>query len=76
MEYGDEFIVNIPPGFDPEHATNEGLNQLFKAGKRVTYFKSAANNSFFQDFTNASFNRSLWYKINEDSLIEINDAFL
>ena len=76
MKFGDEFIVNIPLGFDPDHASIVRLNQLFQNGKRVTRFKSAANNSFIQDLTDVSSNRSLWYKVDEDSLIEINDAFL
>ncbi len=76
MKFGDEFIVNIPLGFDPEHASIVRLNQLFQNGKRVTRFKSAANNSFIQDLTDVSSNRSLWYKVDEVSLIEIYDAFL
>ena len=76
MEYGDEFIIEIPPGFDPDHASPAELNSLFRSAKSINRFKSTSKNNFIHNFNFANIVVPLCYKINKDCMIEINDVFL
>lgn len=76
MIYGDEFAVDVPPGFDPEQVSTAQLGKLFQHANRLSRFKSTPNNQFIHDLSHASFEGLLCYKINEDCMIEINDVTL
>lgn len=75
MNYGDEFCVEIAPGFDPEIASALELSRLFQNANRISWFQSSPNHSFIQDVTQTVVGRSVCYRIDEDRLIEINDSF-
>jgi hypothetical protein len=76
MNYGDEFIVDVPPGFDLELTSVEELSSLFLDARRITRFNSTPDQSFTHDQTPADLQGSLCYKIDQDGLIEINNSFL
>jgi AraC-like DNA-binding protein len=76
MIYGDEYCVDMPPGFDPELASPTELSRLFENARCITRFQSAADNSFIQDVSETQLGDSLCYRIDRDALIEINDSFL
>lgn len=76
MIYGDEFCVEIPPEFDPEDASRSGLSALFQNAQRITRFDSTPDHNFIQDLTSVDFKGLVCYRINQDCMIEIDDAFL
>lgn len=76
MNYGDEYSIEIAPGFDPEAATPNELNQQFANAQRLTQFHSSPDLSFTQVGRNKVLERSICFKIDDDRLIEINDSFL
>jgi hypothetical protein len=76
MNYGDEYFVNVPPGFDPEQVSTAQLGKLFQHARRLSRFKSTPKNHFIHDLSHAGFEGLLCYKINEDCMIEINDVTL
>ena len=76
MNFGDEFCVGVPPGFDPELTSAAELGRLFSNAKCISRFHASPDNSFTQDLTDADFSNSKCYRIDADSLIEINDSFL
>jgi AraC-like DNA-binding protein len=76
MIYGDEYCVDLPPGFDPDLASPAELSRLFKNARCITRFQSSPDNSFIHDVPSMQFGESLCYRIDCDSMIEINDSFL
>ena len=76
MNYGDEFCVDIDPGFDPDLASAAELSTLFQHANRISRFHSSPANSFIQDLTFANFDGLLCYKVDQDRMIEINNSFL
>ncbi len=77
MIYGDEYCVEMPPGFDPDSASPAELSRLFERADCITRFHSSADRSFVHDaVTTAQLGGSLCYRIDADSMIEINDSFL
>lgn len=76
MIYGDEFCVEISGGFDPEFASPTELSRLFQDATRITRFHSSPDRSFIQDLKNTTLGRSMCYRIDADSMIEINDSLL
>lgn len=76
MVYGDEFCVEIAPGFDPDDVSPTVLGALFKNAPRITRFGSTPDQSFIHDLSSAEFGGSVCYRIDEDRMLEINDAFL
>ena len=76
MNYGDEYCVEMSPGFDPDLASAAELSRLFENASRVSRFHSSPDQSFIQELTRIGLGRSLVYRVDEDSLIEINDSLL
>ena len=77
MLYGDEYCVEIPSGFDPDLASTAELSRLFEGANCITRFHSSPDRSFIQDAANTvQFGGSLCYRVDRDSMIEINDSFL
>ena len=76
MNYGDEYTVDISPGFDSDALSTTDLSKLFQHAHRVTQFNTAPDNSFLQDLTFTSFDDLLSYKVDEDCIIEINNTLL
>ncbi|MGH8034909.1 MAG: hypothetical protein ACREO9_06775, partial [Lysobacterales bacterium] len=76
MNYGDEYCVDIAPGFDPDLASAAELSKLFQDARPITRFSSSPDNSFIQDLRHASFGGLLCYKLDQDRMIEINNSFL
>ena len=76
MHYGDEFIVDAIPGSGPDGLSRAELSDLFREGRRVTAFESTPDHHFIQDRNGAAIEGLLCYRINADSMIEINDAFM
>ena len=76
MIYGDEFCVEIPPGFGSEDESSAGLGALFENAQRVTRFDSTPDHNFIQDLTSFGLRGLACYRINQDCLIEIEDTFL
>ncbi len=76
MIYGDEFAIPVAADFNPDHASPKELSKLFRHANRISRFGRGANNSFIHDCRPFDLDGLLIYKINEHSLIEINDAFI
>lgn len=76
MLYGDEYCVEIAPGFDPDLASAAELSSFFENANCITRFHSSPNHSFIQDLVDTPLIRSMCFRIDEDCLIEINDSFL
>jgi AraC-like DNA-binding protein len=76
MNYGDEYCVDVPSGFDLDLASAAELSRLFAGAKRITRFHSSPDQSFVQDLADSAIGGSLVYRIDADSLLEINDSFL
>lgn len=76
MNYGDEFCVEVEPGFDPDLASAEELSRLFRRSQRITRFNESPDHSFVQDLPPFMMSRTVAYRIDADRLIEINDSFL
>jgi AraC-like DNA-binding protein len=76
LHYGDEFFVEIAPDFDPEVASGNSLSELFAGATRLTRFASTPDHNFIQDLTTAGFEGLLCYRIDQHSMIEIDDAIL
>jgi len=76
MHYGDEYIVDATPGPGPDGLSRAELSELFRNGRRVTAFESTPDHHFIHDRTGAGIDGLLCYRINADSMIEINDAFM
>lgn len=76
MKYGDEYSLEIAPGFDPETATPAELSKLFEHAQPLTKFHSSPNGSTTHVNGNKTLDRSVCFKVDDDRLIEINDSFL
>lgn len=76
MNYGDEFCVEIAPGFDPDEESRVGLSALFENARRLTRFNSTPDHNFIHDLTSFGFSGLVSYRISRDCMIEINDVFL
>ncbi|MGD8357444.1 MAG: AraC family transcriptional regulator [Lysobacterales bacterium] len=76
MKYGDEYCVEIAPGFDPDLADPAELSALFKNASRITRFHDASDGSFIQEMDHLAVDHSLCFRVDGDSMIEINDSFL
>ena len=76
MKYGDEYLAEIAPGFDPELASAAELGQLFRRAPCITRFHSSPNSSFIQDLSATGLQGSLCYRVDADCMIEINNSFL
>ncbi len=76
MIYGDEYCVEMPPGFDPDLASPAELSRLFENARCVSRFQSSADDSFIQDSAATQLGGSLGYRVDRDSMFEINDSLL
>ena len=76
MNYGDELIAEITPGFDPDLASAEELGKLFQDAQCITRFHSSPDNSFIHDLASSSLGDSLCYRLDSDCMIEINNSFM
>jgi AraC-like DNA-binding protein len=76
MKYGDEFLAEITPGFDPDLASAAALGELFQRAARISRFHSSSDNSFIQDLKATGLKGSICYKLDSDCMIEINNSFL
>ena len=76
MKYGDEFAVDVPPGFELDLVSAAELDSLFQNARHISHFHSSPNQSFIHDLNQASTESCLCFKIDQDCLIEINDSFL
>jgi len=76
MHYGDELCVEFAPGFDPDSLSRAGLSRRFRNARTITRFLSTPDHRFIHDVGGLGFDGSQCYRIDADSMIEINDAFL
>lgn len=76
MDYGEEFVVNTPPGFDLYAVSTAKLGKLFQNAQPISKFNTAPSGSFIQDFTGLPVDGVLMYKIDDDSMIEVNNSYL
>ena len=76
MHYGDEYCVEIAPGFDPDDVSAAVLGELFNNAPRITRFKSTPDHHFIHGLNSLGFDGLAGYRIDQDRMIEINDAFL
>lgn len=76
MHYGDEQYAEVGPRFDPNDLSRAELAALFENSPRITAFESTPDDNFIHDLTAAGFDGSLCYRIDRDSMIEINNAYL
>jgi AraC-like DNA-binding protein len=76
MNYGDEYCIEVPSGFDPDLASAAELSRLFAGAICITRFHSSPDQSFVQGLADSAIGGSLVYRIDADSLLEINDSFL
>ncbi len=75
MLFGDEFYIKLPPSFDLEMQSKEDLHNMFHNAKCVTGFHEAADGSFSHK-SSFQLGRFESFRVDSDSLIEINDSFL
>lgn len=76
MHYGDEYLVEVDPGFDPDELSRARLAALFRKARRVTRFASTPDHNFIQDLEGTGITGLLCYRIDSDRMIEIDDAVL
>lgn len=76
MLYGDEYLVEIGEGFDPDDISPARLAALFRDARRLTQFASTPDHHFIFDPVQGGIEGLLCYRINADCIIEIDDAFL
>lgn len=76
MRYGDEHVVKVGPGFDPDELSRARFGALFRKAPRITAFESTPNHNFIQDLAAVGIEGPLCYRIDNDCMIEINDAYL
>ncbi|HKX56735.1 MAG TPA: AraC family transcriptional regulator [Xanthomonadales bacterium] len=76
MIFGDEYLAEIDPGFDPDQASAEELGSLFRKAQRITRFGSSKDYSFTHQLGSTGLSGSMCFRLDEDRLIEINNSFL
>lgn len=76
MIYGDEFSVDIAPGFDPDQLSSASLGRLFRNARPLTRFTASPDRSFIHHPGTPMFGDSLCFRVDADGMIEINKAFL
>jgi AraC-like DNA-binding protein len=76
MHYGDEHLVEVDPGFDPDELSRARLSALFRNARRVTRFDSTPDHNFIQDLEGTGIDGLLCYRIDADRMFEIDDAVL
>jgi AraC-like DNA-binding protein len=76
MHFGDEYVVEVEPGFDPDEWPAARLGALFDDARRITRFGSTPDHNFIQDLAGTGIEGLLCYRIDRDSLFEIDDACL
>ena len=76
MHYGDEHLIEVSEAFDLEGLSRARLNALFRNAPRISAFESTPDHNFIQDLTAAGIEGPLCYRLNQDCMIEINEAFL
>lgn len=76
MHYGDEHYVEVDGDFDPDALTRTQLAVRFRHARRITAFHSTPDHDFIHDLGDLGLAGSLCYRIDQDRMIEINDAFL
>ena len=76
MHYGDEHLIEVSGAFDLEGLSRARLNALFRNAPRISAFESTLDHNFIQDLTAAGIEGPLCYRLNQDCMIEINEAFL
>lgn len=76
MVFGDEYLAEIDPGFDPDHASAEELGALFRKAVKISCFGTAKNRSFTHQLDSTGLSGSLCFRLDADCLIEINNSFL
>lgn len=74
MIYGDEYLVSIAPDVDIESTSRKQLRQWFKNASCLTHFETTPDCTATHAKDGPHFDGLLCYRINEDRLIEINDA--
>jgi AraC-like DNA-binding protein len=76
MHYGNEFLVEIGGDVDPQELSRSRLDVLFQDAKQLSAFESTPDHNFIHDLTGTGIEGLLCYRINRDSMIEINDAYM
>ena len=76
MFYGDEYVVELPGGFDVDLSEPGRLDSLFENVAPLSRFQSAANSRFIQNLKGASFSGLMSYKVDQNGIIEINNTVL
>ncbi len=76
MHYGDEHFIEVSDTFDLEGLSPARLNSMFRNAARISAFESTPDHNFIHDFTAAGIEGPLCYRLDQDCMIEINDAFL
>ncbi|HNP34720.1 MAG TPA: AraC family transcriptional regulator [Woeseiaceae bacterium] len=76
MKYGDEYYVEASAGFDLEEMSTQQLGTLFRNAARLTRFDTTPDHTPIHDPAAIHIAGLLCYRINQDRMIEINDAVL
>ena len=76
MHYGDEYFVDVDPGFDPDARSRAELARILEGADRLTAFESTADGDFIQYQGLTGMDGALGYRIDADRLIEVNDAYV
>ena len=76
MQYGDEYFIELDQHVDPDELSRARLATLFRNARRVSAFESTPDDNFIHDLEAVGITGPLCYRINADSMIEINDAYL
>lgn len=76
MIFGDEYCVEVAPGFDLDQLSGAGLARLFRNADKISRFESAEDHSFFHDLRSFGIDGLICYRIDSNRAIEIDDAIL
>ena len=76
MRYGDEYFVELSESLDPDELSRARLATLFRNARRISAFESTPNDNFIHELDAIGITGPLCYRIDQDCMIEINDAFL
>lgn len=76
MRYGDEHFIEVGRNFDPDDCSRAHLAKLFRKAQRISAFESTPDHNFIHNPAAVGIEGLLCYRIDRDSMIEINDAYV
>jgi AraC-like DNA-binding protein len=75
MKFGDEYCAQLPLDCDPDQMSIADLGTLFLNARLISRFDETADGAFYHDKKH-QLGRSICNRVDDHSLIEVNDSFL